>query len=319
MPTHPPTPTPVQRFEREIDPQRVAPGEIATAEIRQLAERQHGVVARRQLLELGLGRDLIRERVRTGRLIELHRGVFAVGHRRIGLRGEWMAASLACGPRAYLSHGSAAHLWGIRGSRRPHEVLRVSGHRKPHGVWLHQTRSLPDEDATVKAGIPVTTIERTIMDMAGRLDERQLEHMIVNADRSGGLHWDDLQRVIEEGNGRKGLRRLRRVAMRIDPRAADAVSPLEVDFFSLCQKAGLPLPQVNVLVEGNLVDFYWPAAKLIVETDGYAYHNDRAAFEKDHEVTVALAATGYKVLRATYHMLKSDPRTFLALVADSLR
>jgi hypothetical protein len=198
-------------------------------------------------------------------------------------------------------------------------VLRVSGHRKPHGIWLHQTRSLPDEDATVKAGIPVTTIERTIMDMAGRLDERQLEHMIVNADRSGGLNWGDLQRVIEEGNGRKGLRRLRRVAMRIDPRAVDAVSPLEVDFFSLCQKAGLPLPQVNVLVEGNLVDFYWPAAKLIVETDGYAYHNDRAAFEKDHEVTVALAATGYKVLRATYCMLKSDPRPFLALIADSLR
>jgi Protein of unknown function (DUF559)/Transcriptional regulator, AbiEi antitoxin len=287
--------------------------------IRELAERQHGVVARRQLIALGLGRDLIRERVRTGRLIELHRGVFAVGHRRISLHGEWMAATLACGPNAYLSHGSAAQLWGLRRSRRPHEVIRRAGHRRPHGVWLHQTRSLPDKDVTVEAGIPVTSIERTIMDNAGRFDDRQLEHMIVDAERSGNLNWRELQRVIEEGNGRRGLHRLRRVAARIDPRAADAVSPLEVDFFSLCQKAGLSLPQVNVLVEGHLIDFYWPKSKLIVETDGYTYHKDRAAFERDHEVTVALAAAGYTVLRVTYRMLKSDPSSFLALVADSLQ
>jgi len=242
-----------------------------------------------------------------------------VGHRRISLHGEWMAATLACGSGAYLSHGSAAQLWGIRRSRRPHEVLRVSGHRRPHGIWLHQTRSLPDEDVTVEAGIPVTSVERTIMDNAGRLDERQLEHMIVDADRGGHLVWRDLHRVIEQGNGRRGLRRLRRVAARIDPRAADTVSPLEIDFFSLCQREGLPLPQVNVLVEGRLVDFYWPQAKVIVETDGFAFHNDRAAFERDHENTVALTAAGYTVHRATYRMLKRDPDPFLSLVADSLR
>lgn len=210
-------------------------------------------------------------------------------------------------------------LWGIRCTRGPHEVIRVSGHRKPHGVWLHQTRSLPSEDVAVEAGIPVTTIERTIMDNGARLDDRQLERMIVEADRSGRLNWRELQRVIEEGNGRKGLRRLRRVATRVDPRAADAVSPLEIDFFSLCQRRGLPLPQVNVLIEGHLVDFYWPKAKLIVETDGYVFHKDRAAFERDHEVTVALTAAGYKVLRVTYRMLKSNPASFLALVADSLQ
>lgn len=230
-----------------------------------------------------------------------------------------MAATLACGPNAYLSHGSAARLWGIRGSRRPHEVLRVSGHRRPHGVWLHQTRSLPDEDVTVEASIPVTSVERTIMDNVGRLDERQLERMIVGADRSGRLVWRELHRVIEHGNGRKGLRRLRRVAARVDPRAADTVSPLEVDFFSLCQRAGLPLPQVNVLIEGHSIDFYWPQAKVVVETDGYAYHKDRAAFERDHEITVALTAAGYTVHRATYRMLERDPGPFLALVADSLR
>jgi hypothetical protein len=177
---------------------------------------------------------------------------------------------------------------------------------------------LPEEDVTVEAGIPVTTIERTIMDNAGRLDDRQLERMLVAAERSGQLRWSGLQRVIEQGNGRKGLRRLRRVAARIDPHAADTISPLEVDFFSLCQKAGLPLPQVNVLVEGHWVDFYWPKARLIVETDGYAYHKDRGAFERDHESTVRLSAAGYKVHRATYRMLERNPGPVLALLEQDL-
>jgi hypothetical protein len=142
--------------------------------------------------------------------------------------------------------------------------------------------------------------------------------MIVEADRSGRLVWRELHRVIEQGNGRKGLRRVRRVAARVDPRAADTLSPLEVDFLSLCQKAGLPLPQINVLVEGHLVDFYWPQARVIVETDGYTYHKDRVAFERDHETTVALTAAGYTVHRTTYRMLKRNPGPFMALVADSL-
>jgi hypothetical protein len=178
---------------------------------------------------------------------------------------------------------------------------------------------LPDEDVAVEAGIPVTSIERTLMDQAGRLDERQLEHALVAADRSGRLSWRELQRVIEQGNGRRGLRRLRRVAARVDPRAAEAVSPLEVDFLALCQRARLPLPQVNVLVEGRIVDFYWPKEKVIVETDGYAYHSDRPAFEKDHESTVALTAAGYKVHRATYRMLKAKPGLLLSLLQSEIR
>jgi uncharacterized protein DUF559/putative AbiEi antitoxin of type IV toxin-antitoxin system len=314
MAPNPPNHPMVQRVRWEIGTQGVAPSEIATSLIRELAESQHGIVARRQLIGAGLGRDLIRERVRSGRLVIVHRGVFAVGHGRISLHGEWMAAALACGPGAYLSHGSAAHLWGMRRSRRPHEVIRVAGHRRPHGIWLHQTRSLPAEDVTIEAGIPVTSIERTVMDQAGRLEDRQIEQMLVAAERSRRLDWRELQRIIEQGNGRKGLRRLRRVAAGVDTYAADAVSPLEVDFLSLCRKANLPFPQVNVLVEGYLVDFYWPNAKTIVETDGYAFHSDRPAFEKDHESTVALTAAGYKVHRATYRMLKSNPRLLLRLL-----
>lgn len=216
--------------------------------LRELAERQHGVVAWRQLVNLGLTEGLIKSRVRDGQLVPLHRGVFALGHRRIGHYGELMAATLACGPGAVISYGSAAQLWGIRGSRKPIEVTRVPGHRRPHGVRLHQTRSLPAEHTTVEAGIPVTTIERTFLDTAARLDARQLEHDLVEADRSGRLRWPELWQILtEHGRGRKGVKRLKRVAARVDPRFAEAVSPTEVDFLMLCREEGLRMPQVNVL------------------------------------------------------------------------
>lgn len=286
---------------------------------RELAERQHGVVAWRQLVKLGLTEGVIKSRLKDGQLLPIHRGVFALGHRRLGLYGEWMAAVLACGPSAVLSYGSAAQLWGIRGSRTPIEVTRVSGHRRPHGVRLHQTRSLPDEHTTVEAGIPVTTLERTLLDTAARLDERQMEHDLVAADRSRRLRWQELNRIVTEyGSGRRGVRRLKRLIERVDPRFADAVSPSEIDFLALCQREGLRLPEVNVLVEGRLVDFYWPKERLIVEADSYGYHGDRPAFERDRQSTVALQVAGYRVLRTTYRMLQDNPGPFLRLVRDSL-
>jgi Protein of unknown function (DUF559) len=155
--------------------------------------------------------------------------------------------------------------------------------------------------------------------MAARLDARQLERMIVAADRSRRLRWSALWRMIEGGAGRRGVARLKRIASQVDPSAADARSVTEVDFLALCREAGIPLPQVNVIVEGRLVDFYWPTAQLIVETDSYRYHHDRPAFERDHESTVALMSAGYKVLRTTYKMLERNPVPFLGLVRDSLK
>lgn len=229
-----------------------------------------------------------------------------------------MAATLACGPNAVLSHASAAALWGVRGSRGPIEVTRTAGHRRPHGVWLHQTRALPPEDVTEHAGIPVTSLARTARDMAGRLDERQIEHMLVEADRSGNLSWPALWRVLDRPGGWKGARKLRHVARQVDPRAAETRSPTEVDFLALCREAGLPLPHVNVLVAGKLVDFHWPAARLIVETDSYGYHADRPAFERDHESTIKLTIAGYRVLRATHRMLERNPSPFMRLVRQAL-
>jgi uncharacterized protein DUF559 len=290
----------------------------ATAAIRELAECQHGVVAWRQLIGLGLGKDLIHQRMRSGQLLKLHCGVFSVGHRKIGRNGEWLAAVFAAGPGAVLSYGSAAHLWGIRGSHGPIEVTRVSGHRRPHGIRLHQTRRLLPEHVTVRAAIPVTTLERTLLDEAERLDERQLEHALVEADRSGNLRWPHLLRLVDEAKGRRGRARLWRLARQVDPSAADSRSPGEIDLLALCRKAGLPSPQVNVLVKGHLVDFLWPKARVIVEADSYGYHRDRPSFERDHASTIELMAAGYRVFRATYRMLQNNPGPFLGLVQDAL-
>lgn len=198
-------------------------------------------------------------------------------------------------------------------------MTRTAGHRRPHGVRLHQTRSLPPEHTTVEAGIPVTTLERTFLDNAPRLDERQIEHDLVAADRSGRLRWEKLWRLVTEyGRGRRGVRRLKRVMLQADPRFSDAVSPTEVDFLILCRREGLKMPQVNVLVEGRKVDFHWPQERLIVETDSYDFHRDRPAFEKDHRSTVELELAGYRVLRPTFRMLRDQPKQVMRLVRESL-
>ena len=291
----------------------------ATRAIRAIAERQHGIVASNQLVELGVGRRLIETRLAGGLLVPVHRGVFALGHESKSLKGRWLAAVLACGPGAVLSHGSASQLWGLRSFRGPIEVTRCSGGSHRPGIRLHQTRRLEPGEVTEEAGIPVTSIERALLDIAPRLDKRGLERALVTADRSGRLRWPALERVIEQGVGRRGAAHLRAVAGSVDPRAVDAVSPLEIDFLALCREARLSLPQVNVLVEGHLVDFFWPAERVVVETDGYRYHRDRLAFEHDHETTVDLEAAGFRVHRTTYRMLRQDPDRFLANVLASLR
>jgi len=177
---------------------------------------------------------------------------------------------------------------------------------------------LAPEDLTREGGIPVTTLERTLLDIATDLDAVRLERAVVAADRSGRLRWGVLQRMIGEGRGRAGVALLRRVAEEVDPGAVDVRSGIEVDFLGLCRGTGLPAPAVNVLVAGSLVDFLWPGHRLAVEVDSYKYHGDRSAFERDHRSTLALEAAGYTVHRITERMLSRDPGPFLDLVRRSL-
>jgi very-short-patch-repair endonuclease len=178
---------------------------------------------------------------------------------------------------------------------------------------------LEDAEIAEKDRIPVTSIERTLLDMAARLDDKQAERALVAADRTGKLRWQELDRLVARTPRRPGAPRLRRAMLAVDPAAMHATSPLEVDFLTLCKREALPSPQVNVWVEGFLVDFLWPLERVVVETDGYIYHAGRPAFENDHVRTARLEARGYAVHRATYRMLTDEPRSFVELVRSSLR
>jgi hypothetical protein len=293
----------------------------ATAAIRGLAERQHGVLAHWQLLELGASRNMVLGRRQAGLLIHLHRGVFALGHRQLSREGRWMAAVLACGPGAVLSHFSAGHLWGICGSYGPTEVLRQSGgfHPKGHrGVMLHQTRRLEPYEVTLERGIPVAVTERVLLDLAARTDAKRLERMFVQAYKRDDFSWSRLGRIISRRRGCKGVGKLRRIASEVDPEALETRSVSEVDFLALCREASIATPAVNVLIEGHLVDFLWTEQKVIVETDSWSHHGDKLAFENDHQRDVDLIAAGYDVHRTTYKMLERNPDPFLRNVRRAL-
>jgi hypothetical protein len=257
-------------------------------------------------------------RRQSGLLVPLHHGVYAVGHGRLSREGRWMAAVLACGPGAVLSHADAGHLWDICGSRRRVEVLRTSGGARHPGIRLHQTRRLDPVEVTIERKIPVTCIERTLLDLAGRKDDKSLERMLVQAYKSGRLSWPRLGRVLGRRRGRKGAGRLKRIALEVDPQALETRSVTEVDFLALCREADLPTPAVNVLVQGHLVDFLWSAPKVVVETDSWGFHGDRPAFERDRQTDVDLVGAGYDVHRTTYKMLERNPAPFLANVRRAL-
>jgi hypothetical protein len=230
-----------------------------------------------------------------------------------------MAAVLACGPGAVLSHFSAGHLWNLCGSSGPAEVLRQSGGATHQGLRLHQTRRLAPHEVRLEKGIPVTSIERTLLDLAGRMGAKRIERTLVQADKTGNLSWSALALILHRRRGRKGAGRLKRIAAEVDPRTVETLSVTEIDFLALWRETGLLLPVVNVLVEGHLVDFLWPQQKVIVETDSWRFHGDQPTFERDHETDVELVAAGYDVHRTTYKMLERDPNRFLSNVRRALR
>ena len=197
----------------------------ASAAIRDLAERQHGVVAHWQILGLDKSKALVYAR-RDGRLLSpVHQGVYALGHRRISRQGRWMTAALACGPGAVLSHFTAGQLWQMCGSRGSIEILRQSGgftaDSRHRGVWLHQTRRLHPWEIAIEQGIPVATRERILLDLAGRTDPKRLERILVQTYKSGKLDWQRLAWITTRRRGCKGVGRLRRIALEVNPEALE--------------------------------------------------------------------------------------------------
>jgi len=268
------------------------------------------VVARQQLLALGFGDEAIKTRLEAERLQALHREVFAVGHARVSRQGQWLAAVLAYGDAALLSHRSAAALWGLAKTRMGAiDVTAPAGRqgiRRRDGIWIHRGR-LHSKDRANRAGIPVTTVARTLFDLAEVVSLQQLESAWEEADRLKLLHLTEVGAVCERGYGRRALRPIRRLLAEAQAPTYTR-SPLEDRFAEFCRKhlADLPVPLANVSILDYEVDAYWPSCRLAVELDGFGYHGHRAAFERDRARDAAMQAEGYRVVRLTHRQLETE-------------
>ena len=286
----------------DSQPRPAGGGDNALAD---LATRQHGVLARRQLLDHGLGRGAIAHRIKQGRLHRIHAEVYTLGHRRLSQRGHWLAAVLACGEEALLSHASAAALWGLQRPRSPIDVTSAHGRPGKHGVVLHKSYIHP-EDRASRDGIPVTTVARTLFDLAEVVDYDRLRHAWEEADRLNLLQLRLVEDVCARGRGRRALRPIRRLLAETNAPARTR-SPLEDRFAAFCQAHRLPPPATNILVLDHEVDALWPAARLIVELDGFEFHRHRAAFERDRTRDTRLLLAGYRTIRVTHRQLDTEP------------
>ena len=275
-----------------------------------LAARQHGVVARTQLLALGVGRGAVELRLRRGRLHRWQPGVYSVGHSLLSPEGHAMAAVLAAGPGAVLSHRAAAELWRIRASARRRIEVTV-GTRRQAGprVQVHRG-SLPADEVTTRNRIPVTTVPRTLVDLAGVLTPRQLERAVREAEFL--RLWDALsiETVLDRHRGCRGAPALR--AILAAGRAGDGMtrSELEELFLVVIDQAGLPRPSLNAHVavaDGSIeCDCVWRAQRLVVELDSHRAHGRRSAFEGDRARDRALSLAGWRVVRVTSRQLERD-------------
>jgi very-short-patch-repair endonuclease len=279
------------------------------ASIAALAGAQHGVLTRAQLRLVGLSDDAVDRRVRARRLHRLYHGVYAVGHSVLTREGRWMAAVLAAGTNAVLSHATAAAAWELRppGAGAIHVTVPGDpGRTRRRGLRIHRSRTLTPDDTTTHRGIPITTPVRTIIDLAATLTGRPLEHALDLADQHRLIDFADLRtRPIP----RSLQAQLSRYSAPNPTR-----SELEERFLALCDHHGLPRPQTNTIIEGVEVDFAWRAQRLIVEVDGYRYHRSPSAFETDRERDVTLSIAGWTVLRFTWTQITTRPAWVAAAI-----
>jgi very-short-patch-repair endonuclease len=271
-----------------------------------LAERQHGVVTRTQLLELGLNRGAIARRIELGRLRQIHRGVYSpVGRRLLTRHGRWMAAVLACGPDAVLSHHSAAALWGIRQSDRI-EVTRPTSYRGSKDITVHRSPVRTDERSTHR-GIPTTTVPRTLLDLSAVVRLDTLRSALRQAEQLRLTDPLSLHDLAERYPRRPGLASIRALLEEASIGARVIRSELEERFQAFLLNAGLPLPRTNQRIEGYEVDCVWAEQRLIVELDGHATHSPAHAFEADRARDRKLQAAGWLVIRITWRQLHEEP------------
>ncbi len=272
-----------------------------------LVRRQHGAIARRQLLELGLSPRRIERRIASGRLHPVWRGVYAVGRPLLDKHGSWMAAVLACGPDAVLSHSSAAALWGFGVEQGGLIDISVPAGRRSRlqGIRAHRRTETVLDDVLVHAGIPLTSPVRTLIDQATRLRPMQLERAVNEADKLDRVRADALHGLLDNYRGQPGVAPLRKLLDPLTFRLSD--SELEQLMRPVARAAGLPTPETKVWVDGYEVDFFWPELGIVVETDGLKYHRTASQQKRGLERDQAHLAAGMWPLRFSHWQVKHEP------------
>jgi very-short-patch-repair endonuclease len=287
------------------------------AAIAELAARQHGVVSRDQLLGLGLGRGAIDHRLAAGRLHAVHRGVFAVGHRVLSRHGGWMAAVLAAGPGAVLSHGSAAALWGIRDTTRSRPEVSAARRCDRPGIHAHRIALAPDE-ITHERGIPVTTPARTLLDLAEQLTPQRLERAVHEAEYRRLTSPLSLDALLTRHQGRRGTAALRKIVDQNNLGSTLTRSELEIAFLAFLDAHHLERPKVNERIGPYTVDALWPQQRLVAELDSRQAHQTTRAFDEDRARDRHLLTKGYRVVRVTHRQLHHESATIAAQLRQLL-
>jgi very-short-patch-repair endonuclease len=281
--------------------------------VAEIAARQRGVISAAQLGALGLTKEAIHRRARAGRLHRVYPAVYAVGHPRLEARGRlWAAVLYGGGP---LSHRSAASLWDLM--RPPAAYVEITAPkriRSVSGIRGHRSGTLDARDVTRLDGLPVTTVSRTLIDLADVVSEQQLERVCHRAEHLRALDAASLSPPL----GRRS--RALRAALAGLALAEPAVtrSELEEAMLSLVARHDLPAPRVNAPVLGYVADFLWPERRLIAETDGRRTHLTPTSFEQDRERDARLTVAGYRVVRFTWRQLVERPRYVAATLRSLL-
>jgi very-short-patch-repair endonuclease len=282
----------------------------------ELAEKQHGVVSIRQLLgPLGYSQSAVQRAAAGGRLHRLHRGVYAVGYSCVSRTGMCLAAVLAGGPGALLSHASAAWLWEIsKRSPAPFEVIGPQPRRPRPPIRLHHARHLTAEDRYVIDNVPVTALPRTYLDFAAMASRRNLERALDSGEQRGVFDLGPIEAVLARNVGHPGAGRLRG-ALGIYRPSNVIRSELERRFLERVRGAGLPEPSTNITIGGYELDVFWSRERFVVELDVYETHGTHAAFENDRLRQEDLLLLGIAMTRVTGPRFDREPTQVIERVA----
>lgn len=292
-----------------------------------LGARQNAVFHLVQLLDLGLTADMVRQRARAGRLHRIYRCVYSlVPNSLLTRKGRYMAAVLACGPGALLSHRSAAALHGLRQSdaTKIDVTVPVRSHRRHGGLLIHRSTTLSAADVTVVDGIPCTSVARTLFDLSEVVPRRQTERAFDQAEVEGVLNLRAVQDVLGRNPTRRGARVIPAVLAEHYVGSTLTESELEEAMLELSRAAHLPPPEINKWIDLHdgepmiRADFVWPAQRLIVEVDSRKYHGTRQRFESDRRRDQRAMVAGWRVIRTTDNQIRHRPGELHATVVKLL-